>query len=249
MKPSINLRTVCLALVALLIVVMCSQIEFRVPVGKARLPVTIADVVVAVAFIFVVARRHEPEPSVVSGFLDQLQRAGVCLDNATRARIALQLQQGGCMPGRKSHRMPAPSLANRRDDVRTLIQPGNNRLDNALRDAGHIGQRNDPAACLRAGCHTAGNARAHAVPGARVIDDLESFLRKRSCQLALRLCHYRNTAWQYGHEVPGSGNRHGGAVRQWMQQFVGAETGALPGGQQDAGSRRCHAVLAAPLLA
>ena len=51
MKPRISLRTVCLGLVLLLIVAMCSQVEFRVPVGGGRFPVTIADVVLAVAFV------------------------------------------------------------------------------------------------------------------------------------------------------------------------------------------------------
>ncbi|MFW6162987.1 MAG: O-antigen ligase family protein [Planctomycetota bacterium] len=56
MKPHLNLRTVCLGLVLLLVVVMCSQVEFRVPLGKARLPVTLADVVLGLAFIGAVLR-------------------------------------------------------------------------------------------------------------------------------------------------------------------------------------------------
>ncbi len=61
MKLTLSLRTVCLGLVLLLIVVMCSQVEFRVPLGSARVPVTIADVVLAVALVgaalHVLARR------------------------------------------------------------------------------------------------------------------------------------------------------------------------------------------------
>jgi len=50
-KPTLSLRTVNLGLVVLLILVMCSQLGFQVPLGRAALPVTIADVVLALAVI------------------------------------------------------------------------------------------------------------------------------------------------------------------------------------------------------
>lgn len=49
MKLDLSLRTVNLALVVLLTLVMGSQIGFQLPVGKAGLPVTIGDVVLGIA--------------------------------------------------------------------------------------------------------------------------------------------------------------------------------------------------------
>ena len=55
MKPEPSLRNVNLGLVVLLILVMCSQIGFSVPIGGG-LPVTIADVLVALAFVGIALR-------------------------------------------------------------------------------------------------------------------------------------------------------------------------------------------------
>ncbi|MFP4057211.1 MAG: O-antigen ligase family protein [Candidatus Brocadiia bacterium] len=54
MKLRLSLRTVNLALVVLLILVMPSTLGFALPLGKTRLPVSIADVVAGLAFVGVV---------------------------------------------------------------------------------------------------------------------------------------------------------------------------------------------------
>ena len=55
MKPELSPRNVNLALVVLLILVMCSQLGFIVPLGGG-LPVTVADVLVALAFVGIALR-------------------------------------------------------------------------------------------------------------------------------------------------------------------------------------------------